>query len=57
MVAHLNDVRTYVDKALYINPNHAKANYVLGKWNFDMVSMPWAKKGSGEGFDPRQKHV
>ncbi len=44
MVAHLNDVRTYVDKALYINPNHAKANYVLGKWNFDMVSMPWAKK-------------
>jgi tetratricopeptide (TPR) repeat protein len=46
MLANIKDVRTYTDKALSINPNHAKANYVLGKWNFDMVSMPWAKKAA-----------
>jgi len=44
--AAIKDVRTYIDKALSINPNHAKANYVLGKWYFDIASMPWAKKAA-----------
>ena len=46
MVAHLKDVRTYVDKALSINPNHAKSNYVLGKWHYNVVNMQWAKKSA-----------
>lgn len=46
IAANIKEVRTYVDKALSINPNHAKANYVLGKWHFDMVSTPWAKKAA-----------
>lgn len=43
-VADIKDIKTFADKALFINPDHGKANYVLGKWNFDVLTMSWAKK-------------
>lgn len=46
LVAHVKDIKTYADKALAINPNHARANYVLGKWNFEVLTLPWAKKAA-----------
>lgn len=46
LVAHVKDIKTYADKGLAINPNHARANYVLGKWNFEVLTLPWAKKAA-----------
>jgi hypothetical protein len=46
LVADVKDIKTYVDKALAINPNHGKANYVLGKWNFEVLTLSWAKKAA-----------
>jgi len=46
LVADVRDIKIYADKALLINPDNGKANYVLGKWNYEMVTMPWAKKAA-----------
>jgi len=44
IVAYVKDVKNYADKALAINPNHAKANYTLGKWHYEMVTLSGFKK-------------
>jgi hypothetical protein len=44
IVAYVKDVKTYSDKAISINPNHAKANYSLGKWHYEMVILSGIKK-------------
>lgn len=49
-VSYIIDAKKYADKALSINPNHAKANYASGKWHFDMVKFPWAKKAAFKTF-------
>lgn len=46
LVAHVKDIKTYADKALSINPDHGKANYILGKWNYEVLTLPWAKKAA-----------
>ena len=44
IVAYVKDVKQYADKALSINPNHAKANYMLGKWHYEMANLSGIKK-------------
>ncbi|MBV9986665.1 MAG: tetratricopeptide repeat protein [Chitinophagaceae bacterium] len=44
IVAYVKDVKRYSDKALAINPNHAKANYTLGKWHYEMATLSGLKK-------------
>jgi hypothetical protein len=44
LVAYVKDVKNYTDKALTINPNHAKANYTLGKWHYEMANLSGLKK-------------
>lgn len=44
IVAYVKDVKNYADRALKINPNHAKANYVLGKWHYEMTTLSGIKK-------------
>jgi hypothetical protein len=44
IVAYVKDVKHYTDKALAINPNHAKANYTLGKWHYEMANLSGLKK-------------
>jgi tetratricopeptide (TPR) repeat protein len=44
IVAYVKDVKKYADKALAIDPNHAKANYTLGKWHFEMATLSGLKK-------------
>jgi len=34
----LRDMKYYADSALMINPSHARALYILGKWNFDITT-------------------
>lgn len=46
LIADVRDIKIYADKALAINPDNGKANYILGKWNYEMVTMPWAKKAA-----------
>ncbi len=46
IVEQVKDIRIYVDKALQLNPNHARANYVLGRWIYEMVNLNWAKKAA-----------
>lgn len=46
LAAEIKDMKTYADKALLKNPENGKANYILGKWNFDVLTMPWTKKAA-----------
>ena len=46
VVEYVNLTKHFDDRALTLNPNHAKANYVLGKWHFEIVNLPWFKKAA-----------
>jgi len=43
-VQFIRQTKEYADKALAINPNHGRANYMAGKWNLDMINTGWLKK-------------
>lgn len=40
--------KLYIDKALSYNAGHAKANYVMGKWQYDMLNISWVKKAAAK---------
>jgi tetratricopeptide (TPR) repeat protein len=40
--------REYAEKAIVINPAHAKATFLLGKWNFDMAKASLIKKAAAK---------
>lgn len=44
VVAFVKEVKINADNALSINPDHAMANFIEGKWHYEMVSLNWAKK-------------
>lgn len=44
IVGYVRDVNYYSEKALAINPNHAKANYTMGKWQYEMANLSGIKK-------------
>lgn len=46
IVAYVKDIKQYADKALSINQDHAKANYTLGKWHYEMVTLSGLKKAA-----------
>lgn len=46
--AYARQTKFYIDKALAANGNHAKANYILGKWNFDMLNVSWTKRAASK---------
>jgi len=37
------EVKIYADKALALNATHARANYLEGKWHYDIVTLPGLK--------------
>lgn len=43
-IAFVKDTKLFADKALAINPNHAMANFIEGKWHYEMITLNWAKK-------------
>lgn len=47
-VQFIRQEKEYADKALAINPNHGKANYMAGKWNLDMTNTSWLKKAAAK---------
>jgi hypothetical protein len=46
IVAFVKDTKIYVDKALAINANYGKANFVLGRWHYEMVTLSGLKKAA-----------
>lgn len=50
IVALVKDVKLYADKAVSVNPNHAKGNYTLGKWHYEMVTLSGFKKAAVKLF-------
>lgn len=44
LIALVKDVKYYVDKAIALNPDHAKANYTMGKWHYEMANLSGLKK-------------
>jgi tetratricopeptide (TPR) repeat protein len=44
IVQYVKEVKMYSEKALAINPSHARANYSLGKWHYEMVNLMGLKK-------------
>ena len=43
-VAYVRDAKLYADKALSINPNHAKATFIEGRWHYEMVTLNSLKR-------------
>lgn len=50
IVAYVKDIKRYADKALSINPNHARANYTMGKWHYEMATLSGIKKAAVKLF-------
>jgi tetratricopeptide (TPR) repeat protein len=50
IVAYVKEVKLYADKAISLNPNHARANYTLGKWHYEMVTLSGLKKAAVKLF-------
>jgi tetratricopeptide (TPR) repeat protein len=50
IVAHVKEIKLYADKAVTLNPNHARANYTLGKWHYEMVTLSGLKKAAVKLF-------
>jgi len=46
IVAYVKDIKQYADKALTLNPDHARANYTMGKWHYEMVTLSGLKKAA-----------
>ncbi|MDE3235463.1 MAG: hypothetical protein KGO81_05860 [Bacteroidota bacterium] len=44
VVAYVRDIKVNADKALQINPNHAMANFIEGRWHYEMITLNWAKR-------------
>ena len=50
LIPYIKQVKIYADKALAANPNQAKANYILGKWHFELIKSGWLKKAPVKNF-------
>jgi len=44
IVEFVKEIKVNADKALSINSNHGMANFIEGKWHYEMVTLNWAKK-------------
>ena len=50
LVENIRQIKIYADKALTNNANQAWANYLLGKWHFELVRSGWLKKNGVKNF-------
>ena len=50
VVAYARDVKLYSDKAIHINPKHAKATFTAGRWHFEMVTLNSLKRTAAKVF-------
>lgn len=50
IIEDVKQIKIYADKALTINPDHAKASYILGKWHFELIRLSWLKRAAIKAF-------
>ncbi len=50
IVEDVKQIKIYADASLALNPNHAKANYILGKWHFELIRLSWLKRAAIKAF-------
>ena len=50
LIEDVKNIKVYADKALAADPNHAKANYVMGKWHFELIRLSWLKRAAIKAF-------
>jgi hypothetical protein len=50
LIEDVKQIKVYADKSLAINPNHPKANYILGKWHFELIRLSWLKRTAVKAF-------
>ena len=50
VVERVKQMKLYADKAVRANPNHAMANYIEGKWHYEMLAINWFKKAALKAF-------
>ena len=50
IVSFVKDTKNYAEKALAINANYGKANFVLGRWHYEMVTLSGLKKAAVKVF-------
>jgi len=46
VVGYVRDIKDYAERAIKINPNYGKAQYVLGKWHYEMYMLSGFKKAA-----------
>lgn len=46
VVGYVRDIKDYAERAVKINPNYGKAQYVLGKWHYEMYILSGFKKAA-----------
>lgn len=49
-VAYVRDVKLYADKALSLNPKHSRANFIEGRWHYEMVTLNSLKRTAAKMF-------
>ncbi len=50
VVEDVKQIKIYADAALAVNPNNSKANYILGKWHFELIRLSWLKRAAIKTF-------
>ena len=50
VIEDVKQIKIYADQSLAINPNHAKANYILGMWHFELIRLSWIKRAAIKTF-------
>lgn len=43
---YFKDEKRYADKALSLNPRYGKAHYLVGKWHYELLTLPPLKKAA-----------
>jgi tetratricopeptide (TPR) repeat protein len=47
-VAASRSIKHYAERAIYYDPNHAGAYYVLGKWNYEVANLNFAERSAAK---------
>ena len=50
VVEDVKQIKLFADASLAINPNNSKANYILGKWHFELIRLSWLKRAAIKTF-------
>ena len=50
VIEYVKQTRIYANKVIALNPDYAKAYYVMGKWHYEIMTLSWFKKVAVKAF-------